>query len=353
MGNVKVCPKCKTENPTAASFCRHCRFEFPEATKEGLDVNPQIISFKLIERNYTIGSIVHFEWEVENAKIIDFGENAVPAKGSAAIRVEKADFVILTAENDYGKVTRNIRLIPKPQPSIRSFSTAQAQARAGQDVKLKWDTKNCVKLKLSYLDGEIDVTNRSYCKVPLMHSDTFTLTGYAEDENVFVEQSIRINVIAPVRIVNFQSDKDVVVESDKVILTWEIENATSVLLYPLMKDVTRLLRYEVNPSRTTEYRLQATNSISKEELTISVGVRQLPKVDVAFAESFSKIDMPSCDVNLSFLSGSLKNARIDEWMTTKPIEDIKLSVMYNRVKMLYNNTLGKLNFRTWIKTLHY
>lgn len=350
---MKICPKCKMENPKAASFCRRCRYEFPEATKSGTFVSPQILSFKVMESNYTIGSIIHFDWSVENATIIKLNEYDVTSNGTAEMMVERAESIILTAENDYDKATRIIRLVPKPQPSIRSFSTSLTQLRAGQDVKLKWDAKNCAKLKLTFSECIIDVTNKSYCKVPLMHSETFTLTGYAEDENVFVEQSIRINVIAPVRIVNFQSDKDVVVESDKVTLTWEVENATSVLLYPLMKDVTRLQRYEVNPSRTTEYRLQASNSISKDEQTISVGVRQLPKVDVAFAESFSKIDMPSCDINLSFLSDSLKKARIDEWMTTKPIEDIKLSVKYNRVKMLYNNTLGKFNFKAWIKTLHY
>ena len=353
MGNVKVCPKCQTENPTVASFCRHCRFEFPEETKEGLDANPHIISFKLLESYYTIGSIVHFEWEVENATIIYFGENAVPAIGNATIKVEKADIITLTAENDYSKENRSIRLMPKPQPSIRSFMSAQPVARAGQDIILKWECRNCARLILTYSDGEIDVTNKTYCKVPLIQSETFTLIGYAEDEDVFVEQSLRINVIAPVRIVNFQSDKDVVVESDKVILSWDVKNATSIVLYPIMKDVTGQHKYEVNPLRTTEYRLIVSNSISKDELAISVGVRQLPKVDVAFADSFSKIDMPSCEVNLSFLSDSLKKTRIDEWMTTKPIENIKMSVKFNRVKRLFYNTIGKIRLKTWIKTLHY
>ncbi len=54
--NTKQCPKCHTENPVPAKFCRHCRYEFPEATITGGSLSPEIKSFKIREDKYWKGS---------------------------------------------------------------------------------------------------------------------------------------------------------------------------------------------------------------------------------------------------------------------------------------------------------
>ena len=328
---IKICPKCKIDNPLAACFCRQCRYEFPEETKSGQSVSPQIASFVMTEDAYTIGSIIHFEWVSENATSAKFNGQDVELIGHIDYKVEKAETITLTVENDYDKATKTIRIIPKAQPSIRNFSAAQSNIRAGQDIKLKWESKNCHRVSLVWSNGSVDVTNKTYCKVPLMQSETFTIIGYAEDENVFVEQNFRVNVIAPVRINKFVADKGVIVEGDKVILSWDVDNASSITLMPLVKDVTKMSYYEINPSRTSEYILVARNNISQAEVPLSVGVRQLPKMELKFADALAKIEMPSCDVNLSFLSESLKKARVDEWMMTQPIENIRLAVWRNTI----------------------
>ena len=353
MNNTKICPKCKTENPVVASFCRHCRYEFPEATKNGTSVSPQILSFKLKESAYTIGSIIHFDWTVENATIIKLNEYDVTSNGTAEMTVEKAESIPLSAENDYDKTTRTIRLSPRPLPSIRLFSASSLSIRSGQEVKLKWEFRNTVKAVLISSAGEIDVTNKTFIKVAPCNTETYQLICYSCDERIFAEQSLQISVVAPVVIRGFYADKDVIAESDKVYLTWDVDNATSIMLYPLMKDISKQRRYEVSPSRTTEYRIVAMNNISQDEATVSVGVRQLPKMDLKFADSFSKIEMPSCDVNMSFLSESLKKARIDEWMTAKPIEKIKWSVRMNRIKAFLHKQFDIIRQKRWKRILHY
>ena len=95
------------------------------------------------------------------------------------------------------------------------------------------------------------------------------------------------------------------------------------------------------------------NNISQDEAFVSVGVRQLPKMDLKFADSFSEIEMPSCDVNMSFLSDSLKKARIDEWMTTKPIEKIKWSVRMNKIKAFFHKQFDIIRQKRWKGILHY
>lgn len=341
---MKICPKCKTENPKVASFCRHCRYEFPEATKNGTSVSPQILSFKVKENNYTIGSIIHFDWTIENATIIKLNEYDVTSNGTAEMTVERAESITLTAENDYDKVTRVIRLSPRPLPSIRSFAASNMSIRVGQEVKLKWEIRNTVKAKLISSTEEIDVTNKTFIKVSPNATETYQLICYSCDDRIFADQSIQISVIAPVFIRGFYANKDVIADSDKVTLTWDVENATSIMLYPIMRDVSKQRRYEVFPSRTTEYHIVAMNNISQEEASVSVGVRQLPKMDLKFSDSFSKIEMPSCNIDLSFLSESLKNSQIDKWMTTKPLDD-KLSVKLNRIKVSLQKLIGKIDYK--------
>ena len=52
---MKKCPECNAENPIAANFCRKCRYEFSEATKNGLSLKPEIKYFRIKELQYVIG----------------------------------------------------------------------------------------------------------------------------------------------------------------------------------------------------------------------------------------------------------------------------------------------------------
>ena len=340
----KICPKCKTSNPVAANFCRHCRFEFPEATKNGTSLSPLIKGFRVRESDYTIGSTIHLEWEVVNATSIKLNDTDTSGSCEAEMMVDGAETITLTAENDYDKATRKIRLSPRPQPEIRSFSVSNSSIRSGNEVKLKWDFRNTVKATLVSSIGEIDVTHKTFIKVAPLNTENYRLVCYSCDDKVFVEQSLQVTVISPVVIRRFSVDKDVVSEADKVYLTWDVENATSIMLYPFMRDVVNVHRYEVSPSRTTEYRILASNDISQDEAIVSVGVWQLPKMELNLADSFPRIVMPSCDVNLSSFSDSLKKSHIDEWMTTKPIDNkVEWALWRNKLRLWLKKQIDIIN----------
>lgn len=320
--NTKQCPKCHTENPVPAKFCRHCRYEFPEATITGGSLSPEIKSFKIREDKYWKGSVVHIDWKVDNANIVMINDVDVTSISDFEITVDCAITLTISAENDYDKASKSLRLSPRSLPAITSFSLSQRSISTNQEIKLKWSIRNSAKAVLKYGSEEIDVTHKDYFKHRPDRNTTYTLICFAEDEQFYDEQSIDVHVMLPVKIKSFKANKDYVVESDKVELTWDVENADSVILYPFARDVLSFNRYEVAPSRTTEYRLEARNMISKEEAVVAVGVRTLPKIDVEFADAISKIELPSCNVDLSFISSSMEKSKIDEWMTITPLEDI-------------------------------
>lgn len=337
MAENKKCPQCNTENPMVASFCRHCRYEFPEASKNGQKPFISIQSFSVQESSYTIGSLIHFRWNVYNATVLKINGIDVTSLSELEVKVDKAETFVLTAENDYDKNTKSVRLSPKPLPSIRSFSSSMMQIRTGQDVKLKWDVRYSVRTELYAFSTPQDVTGKDFVKLSPCSTTQYTLRCYSDDPTVFVEQSITVQVLAEVKINSFKADKTVVPESEVVTLTWDIENATNIMLLPIMKDLTGLNSYQVAPLRTSEYKLQVRNSISVAESALIIGVRQLPKVDLNFANMFSKIDMPSCNVNLDFLSESMKKGGIDMWMSEAPSEEINIKTqLYTYLKKLKN-----------------
>lgn len=328
---MKQCPKCNTENPKQAKFCRHCRYEFPEATISGGSLSPIIQLFKVREDKYWIGSIIHIDWQIDNANIVTINGFDVTSLGEYEIKVDKAMTVTIKAENDYDQMSKDLRLSPRPLPSILSFMPSTCQVQAGNEIKLKWDVRNATRITLSSSRVTKDVSNKNSIKISLDRDEQLALTAYTDDENIYVDKTVDIRVLLPVAILGFYADKDVVVESDKVTLRWNVENADSIMIEPIMKDVTRLNSFQVSPARTTEYRLVASNLISRAEASLSIGVRTLPKIDINLGDTFAKMELPSCNVDLSFLSDSIKEADVDVWMTTAPSKAIAKHIWKEKI----------------------
>lgn len=328
---MKQCPKCNTENPKQAKFCRHCRYEFPEATISGGSLSPIVHICKVREDKYWIGSIIHIDWQIDNANIVTINGFDVTSLDEYEIKVDKAMTVTVKAENDYDHISKDLRLSPRPLPSILSFVPSTYQVQAGDEIKLEWDVRNATRTTLSSSKVTKDVSSKNYIKISLDRDEQLTLTAYAEDDNIYVDKTVDIRVLSPVAIHGFYADKDVVVESDKVTLRWDVENADSIMIEPIMKDVTRLSSFQVSPARTTEYRLVASNMISRTEASLSVGVRTLPKIDINLGDTFAKMELPSCNVDLSFLSDSIKEADVDVWMTTAPSKAIAKNIWKEKI----------------------
>ena len=107
--NTKQCPKCHTDNPALARFCRHCRYEFPEATITGESLSPAIKSFKIREDKYWKGSVVHIEWKLDNANIVMINDVDVTSRSDFEITVDSATTLTISAENDYDKASKSLR----------------------------------------------------------------------------------------------------------------------------------------------------------------------------------------------------------------------------------------------------
>ena len=312
----KNCPKCKTPNPVAANFCRHCRYEFSEASKNGLSLSPSIKVFHVKESDYTIGSKIHLEWETENATIVKINGTVVDESSDTEMIVDKPKVIILEAENDYDITKRELRITPGPLPTIDLFRSFSESVLIGQQTKLEWLTRNAERTEVVASDGAILGSGEDgYCNVSPTKTETYHLKCYAMgDPEIFVERVVVVQVLEPVKIEGFNADKESIMETEKVVLSWKVDNATSIEILPSVGEVTHLNKVVVYPHHTIVYRLVARNGQSMDETSVTIEVRNLPKFDLGLLGDISQINLPDCKVDLLSMGEDLKETRVDKWM---------------------------------------
>ena len=319
MSEMKKCPECNAENPKAANFCRKCRYEFPEATKEGSSLKPEIKYLRIRESEYVAGSTIHIEWDVDNYTKVELAGEDVTLHKDAELIVEKAIELQLVASNDYDQTKQSVRIVPYSSPVIRRFSSSHSNVKAGKTTRVSWSADYAKKILLKSPSEEIDVTIISELEISPVNDTTYTLVAYAVDESITVSKDITIRVLHDVVINDFSSDIPQTLESQPVELRWDIENADKIMLFPNDIDITHQNSLKVFPNRAMTYRIVASNAISIKEALLSIGVRPLPKLDVKVSDSLSRLEIPNCEIDLTPLTTSIKETDLDRWMLS-PIE---------------------------------
>lgn len=312
----KICPKCKTKNPVAANFCRHCRYEFPEDSKKGLSLSPVIKSFRIVEPSYTIGSTIHLEWDVENVTEITLGDEDAAGGSTAEMVVEKPLRMVLVAKNDYTEVKQELRIEPSPLPVIGFYRASAECILSRQKIRLEWIVRNALRTEVVAPDGTI-VGEGEDGTIEVSPSKTtrYQLKGYSKgDPKIFVEQTIEVRVLDSVKITDFKADHTSIIETEKVMLSWNVENATIIDISPSVGELKKRKNVDVYPTHTTIYRLTARNELSMDEATVTIDVRQLPKINLASIGNISTVKLPECKVDLIPMGEGLKEVQIDRWM---------------------------------------
>ena len=226
---MKKCPECNAENPIAANFCRKCRYEFSEATKNGLSLKPEIKYFRIKELQYVIGSKIYIEWDAENYTKIELAGKDVTLYKDVELVVEKALELYLIVYNDYDLVKQSVKVVPYSSPSIRRFSNI----KAGKTTRLSWSVDYAKKILLKSDVDEIDVSIFTELEVTPTKDTTYTLIVFAVDEQISISKEITIRVLREVAINDFSSDMPHTLESQPVELRWNVANADNIMLLML------------------------------------------------------------------------------------------------------------------------
>lgn len=226
MPNTKKCPVCNNENPIAASFCRHCRYEFSEESKNGLSLTPEVVSFRVVNKGYCEGSTIRLEWEVKNASKLMLNGKDVTGKTGYNHKIQKTHTLKLAASNTFNKAEEIIELHPELPARISDFRSLQSKVEYGDHVTLTWSTVGAKRLVLIGNNTEQDVTSQSKADVTLFKNTQYKLVAYSGDESVFEEKTIVIKVLP--KILDYSIAESAYFEGDKITFKWKVSNATSI-----------------------------------------------------------------------------------------------------------------------------
>lgn len=334
----KICPRCKTENPLAASFCRHCGYSFPEESKEGTSLAPKINEFLVVEEEfYTIGSVINLMWEVDNFSSLTLNGESITNHDSYEYVVTGDAVLELIATNDYAQDSRKIKISPNPKPKIIRFECDKHKIKEGDEIKITWDYKHTdiAIIKSNLSKEEIHLALKKTIKYKPIVGEILTLVCQSKDPKVIVEKQLELIIIDDVSIDSFQASNCRVIESMPVTLSWEVRNAESLMLYPDGINVLGKSSVVVHPSRSTEYRLEATNSLSHKVELLAIGVKPLPKLNYSMPDCSSILNLPKLNLDLSALTNNIDEINIDKWMLS-PMTAKKENKLLKSIKNILN-----------------
>lgn len=340
MNELKSCPQCNIENPVAANFCRHCRYDFPEETKNGESLKPQIVFFKVCESNYVNGSHIHIEWSVNKYSKILLNDKDVTFCEGIDFYVEKETQLKLVALNDYDQDSQTLCILPAPLPRISLFQSNVEQVIMGENIKLSWNVKNAKRIILRDYETLQDVSAFTSIQLTPMRSGIYTLQCESIDENVKIERNVHITVIPNVKIKLFISDQVTIIESEMIKLSWEVENDDHLFLFPGNIDVSGRTFVHLYPFKTTTYRLIASNGLTSDEEILTIYVRQLPKLELSFVESISRLQIPDIKINFSEMLGIISKEKANRLMVTTEKVFIYKTICDNLIVKQLKSLLG-------------
>lgn len=228
INNTKLCPKCHTENPIEANFCRHCRHQFSDASKKGLSVAPIIKDIHVRETEYCEGSKIHIEWDVENATSLNLCGKDVTNTSLCEYKVSRVRNIKLTAENEYTITEKELHLNPKEPVRIHYFKSDKATFDVGDAVVLSWEAYNAKRVVIFLENAEYDVTGKTSLSFNLTQSTKFRLVAYSVDEDIFAEETILVSLIPQIK--NLRVVDSIYCEGSIVNIEWETDNVESLSL---------------------------------------------------------------------------------------------------------------------------
>ena len=337
--SIKKCPKCGRENPIAANFCRHCGYKFSEASKQGNVLQPIIKDLVVMTDTYTIGSFVDIMWDVTNATHISLNGMNVTNHDSYEYEVKGDEDLMLIASNDYMRAKKVVKLSPIPLPKIVKFVSSHRKVKVGDKVVIHIDYKNSERaFLLSNLSEKIDVSTKKVVKVAPKSGELYTLICYSIDPKVSVTKDLNLTVVDDVHIDAFTSDKNRTMESIPITLSWKVQNAQMVMLYPDGIDVTKKTSIELRPSRTTTYRLEATNGLNVKSEILTISVTPIPRLNYNMPEFPSFSNGSLYGLGMKEMLTNIHEIAIDEWLNS-PLTTTNNSII-KRIKRFLTSIIS-------------
>lgn len=271
---------------------------------------PEISFFKSDKEKILENTAFNLFWEVKNAKSVSISNiGKVDPTGNIEKLIAKTPYKII-AENDLGKEELSLNITVLPLPKIKEFRSKQQKIEFGKETQLVWDIENAEKVELHYAGNMEVVANRGDKTISPTDHTNYKLIITALDGITKEEKEITIQVFKRVEIKRFASDLEFVVESLPIKLSWDIENASTIIIednFGTQTEVTNDNKLEISVKRETRFfKIIASDPLGNHiEKRIDITVDERPRINI----NLPKIELPYLD--LSFGQKVLKNTSFE------------------------------------------
>lgn len=167
----------------------------------------------------------------------------------------------------------------KTPPTISSFTATPATIHSGESSTLAWNVSNATTLSINQGVGTVTGATGSRTVSPTA-TTTYTLTATNADGTKTATCTVTI-ALNPPTIDSFTATPASIKLNDSSMLSWSVQNATTVSIDQAIGTVAATGTSQVTPLVTTTYTLTATNADGNSTATAQVAI--LPAADVTLA----------------------------------------------------------------------
>jgi len=194
--------------------------------------NPQIIRFEASPLNIAPGQQSTLSWTTTGASTVTITPNvgSVTPNGSTTVSPQSTTMYTLTATSSDGRSVSapvTVTVAPNNVPQVVTFVANPPNIDAGTSTKLCWQVTNATNITIT--PGVGTNLNANDCAT-VSPSTTTTYTLTATNAAGQIQANATVNV-GQVRIISFTSDPVTsTAAGDPVTLSWQTQNATSVVI---------------------------------------------------------------------------------------------------------------------------
>ena len=261
--------------------------------------DPVIDSFTVDDSSAAVEESVTLSWTTSHADGVrlqvdqggSFGfqdtGNALSADGSTTVSRSNAgskEYRIRAYRGSTNAYSSSITITwtePLPECEIDSFTASSTTITVGESTTLRWTTTGFTSVSISGISGTLAVDGSR--SVSPTATATYTLTASGASCTTATD-SVTIKVKP--QIDSFRASPTTITRGESTTLRWSTTGATSVSIPGTSGTLAVDGRTDVSPTRTTTYRLTATNSAGSNTRSVRVTVTQPPcRIDSFSASS--------------------------------------------------------------------
>lgn len=278
----------------------------------GIFPKPSISMIHYPEKIIT-GSEIMLSWTTENVDEVLLVNQKAELNGSVNLLIHQNSKFLFKLKNHFETIEYEYNLEVLPELNIKEFRSKLQKIEHGKETQIVWDIDNADKIELHWLGNMEIVPNKGEKFIsPIDHTD-YKLIVTALDGATKEEKEITVQVFKRVEIKSFVSDLDFVVETLPVKLSWEINNASNIILSSNLQediDVTGKKEIEILPKKTTFFYLKANNELfSLTSSQIKIEVQNIPIFNPSIIPRLpsGKDLIPSFELDFKELSETILN----------------------------------------------